>query len=192
MRIQRSSALPAPTAVAQEATPAASTTSPAPEATSAAPKRERSRVARALWAAGGFTAFGAAVIGAILPLIPTVPFLLLAAFCFARSSRRAQQWFLATRLYRTVLKDYLERRPMTTREKVRLLVPIIASILIASVFVPLMAVRIIMYLVIVGQLYYFFVKIPTATPQQALEPRAMGSAPAREDALDLAPEGATH
>lgn len=50
---------------------------------------------RALWMIGGFLALGLALIGIPLPLLPTVPFLLLAAFCFARSSERLHDWLLA-------------------------------------------------------------------------------------------------
>lgn len=50
---------------------------------------------RGLWLAGGLIALGLGVIGVVLPLIPTVPFLLLAALCFARSSMRLHDWLLA-------------------------------------------------------------------------------------------------
>ena len=49
---------------------------------------------RGLWLVGGLIALGLGVVGVVLPLIPTVPFLLLAAFCFARSSVRLHGWLL--------------------------------------------------------------------------------------------------
>ncbi|WP_045388391.1 YbaN family protein [Falsirhodobacter sp. alg1] len=49
---------------------------------------------RALWGAAGALALGAGLLGVILPLLPTVPFILLAAFCFSRSSERWHHWLL--------------------------------------------------------------------------------------------------
>lgn len=49
---------------------------------------------RMIWLAFGLFCVALAVIGVALPLLPTVPFLLLAAFCFARSSARFHHWLL--------------------------------------------------------------------------------------------------
>lgn len=48
----------------------------------------------------GCISLGFGIIGVILPILPTVPFVLLAAFCFARSSERLDGWFKSTKLYR--------------------------------------------------------------------------------------------
>lgn len=50
---------------------------------------------RHLWTLCGGLALALGVIGIFLPLLPTVPFLLLAAFCFARGSRPVHDWLLA-------------------------------------------------------------------------------------------------
>ena len=49
---------------------------------------------RWIWTAGGIEALGLGLIGIVLPIMPTVPFLLLAAFCFSRSSERLHNWLL--------------------------------------------------------------------------------------------------
>lgn len=51
----------------------------------------------------GTVFFGLGALDAALPIVPTTPFLLMAAFCFARSSRWVNDWFRATRLYRAVV-----------------------------------------------------------------------------------------
>ena len=84
----------------------------------------RPRVAPKLWAAGGFAFFGLGALGAAVPVLPTAPFLLVATFCFARSSERLNDWFRSTKLYRGVLAGYVQKRSMTLRAKVLLLVPL--------------------------------------------------------------------
>lgn len=84
------------------------------------------RIARLVWAACGFLFFGLAMAGVILPLIPTTPFLLVAAFCFARSSDRLNTWFKSTRLYRSVLEGYVRKRSMTVKAKLAILIPVTA------------------------------------------------------------------
>ena len=50
---------------------------------------------RMFWISAGLTALGLGAVGLVLPLLPTVPFLILAAFCFARSSERLHNWLLS-------------------------------------------------------------------------------------------------
>ena len=52
----------------------------------------RNPLARALWLAFGLTSLVVGIIGIFVPLLPTTPLMLLAAFCFARSSRRLHGW----------------------------------------------------------------------------------------------------
>ncbi|MFB5761657.1 DUF454 family protein [Paenibacillus medicaginis] len=63
-----------------------------------------------------FFALGAA--GAVLPLLPSTPFLLLSALCFARGSDRFNQWFLSTRLYKNHLESFIRTRSMKLRTKI--------------------------------------------------------------------------
>lgn len=69
-------------------------------------------------------------IGAVIPFLPSVPFLLLAAFCFARSSERLNTWFTDTKLYQDNLADYTAGRGMTKKAKIRIMGTV--TLLIAS------------------------------------------------------------
>lgn len=68
------------------------------------------------------------IIGIFLPLMPTTPFLLLAAFCFARSSPRCHQWLHQHRWFGPYLQRYQQRHAMTRRDKLLTLLPMWLSI----------------------------------------------------------------
>jgi uncharacterized membrane protein YbaN (DUF454 family) len=66
----------------------------------------------------GFAFVGLAGLGAVLPVLPTVPFLLVAAACFARSSARFYHWLLANRVFGPMIRDWRETRSIPLRAKV--------------------------------------------------------------------------
>lgn len=59
-----------------------------------------------------------AVIGIILPLLPTTPFLLLAAACYAKSSKRFYRWLLNNRLFGKTIKNYYEGKGVSMKFKI--------------------------------------------------------------------------
>ena len=63
-----------------------------------------------------FVALG--VIGAVLPLLPTTPFLLLASYFFARSSRRLNGWLLRNRLFGPMIRDWQKYRGVRLKVKI--------------------------------------------------------------------------
>ena len=72
----------------------------------------------------GCIGVGLGAIGAIVPMIPAFPFLMLAAFCFARGSERLDRWFKGTKLYKDNLKDFVAGHGMTWKTKVRIMVTV--------------------------------------------------------------------
>ncbi|WII73623.1 YbaN family protein [Bdellovibrio sp. 22V] len=72
------------------------------------------------------------VIGVFLPLLPTTPFLLLTAFCFARSSERWHQWLLRQRHLGPFILDWQRHGVIRTRAKIMATLLIAASV--AGVF----------------------------------------------------------
>lgn len=101
--------------------PVAEASMPAPTSSE---KKSRSRAAHIAWAIAGFVSFGLGALGAILPILPTTPFLLVAAFCFARSSERINTWFRGTSLYKKVLEGYVCKRAMTLKAKLAIILPV--------------------------------------------------------------------
>ncbi len=63
-------------------------------------------------------------VGAVVPMLPAFPFLMLAAFCFARSSEKLDRWFKGTKLYKDNLEDYIQGRGMTWKTKIRIMVTV--------------------------------------------------------------------
>lgn len=72
----------------------------------------------------GCVGVGMGALGAVLPMLPAFPFLMLAAFCFARSSEKLDRWFKGTRLYKENLEDFVAGKGMTMKTKVRILVTV--------------------------------------------------------------------
>lgn len=72
---------------------------------------------RPLYLAGGIIAVGLAAVGAFLPIVPTVPFLLVAVFCFARSNKALEQKILDHPTWGPQVRDWTERRAIPRRAK---------------------------------------------------------------------------
>jgi uncharacterized protein len=72
---------------------------------------------RHLWTAGGIVSFGLGAAGVFLPLVPTVPFMLLAAFCFARGSEPFHRWLLAHPRFGPPIRDWRAHGAISRRGK---------------------------------------------------------------------------
>ena len=72
----------------------------------------------------GCISVGMGAIGAAVPVLPTVPFLMLAAFCFAKSSDKLYRRFQNTKLYQENLADFAEGKGMTGKTKCRIMVTV--------------------------------------------------------------------
>lgn len=109
----------------------------------------------------GFIAFACAVIGVILPILPTTPFLLLASFCFVRGSDRFDRWFRETKIYKKHLETFVKERAMTLKQKITIL--LFADFMIAFPLILLRSItmKIILVLIILCKYYYFIFKIKT-------------------------------
>lgn len=78
----------------------------------------RTTITKALLVMVGLLAVGLGTLGVFLPLLPTTPFLLLAAACFVRSSARLHDWLMNHKWFGAYIRNYREHRAMTLQSKV--------------------------------------------------------------------------
>jgi uncharacterized membrane protein YbaN (DUF454 family) len=70
-----------------------------------------------IWTLIGLLLLILAAIGVVLPLLPTTPFVLLAAACFAKSSPRLHQWLMDSEVFGPMLLDWQKKRCVTRKVK---------------------------------------------------------------------------
>ena len=115
----------------------------------------------------GTLSVAAGVVGILLPLVPTTPFLLLAAWCFARSSERFYGLLVNNRWLGPYIRDYRDGRGMTLRAKVSTLSVVwIAMIIGAGFVVPILWARLLLVGIGVG-VTVFLLRLPTCEPSGA-------------------------
>lgn len=110
----------------------------------------------------GCLSLGLGALGAVLPILPTVPFLMLAAFCFAKSSEKLHNWFVSTKLYKKNLESFVQGKGMTMKTKIRIMITV--TILMSIGFIMMHAVpvgRIILGFVWLFHVLYFIFGIKT-------------------------------
>lgn len=83
---------------------------------------------RFLWLTLGLLSLAIGLIGAVVPLVPTVPLMLLAAFFFAKSSERLHNWLITHPRFGMAIQDWQDHRAISKRAKIA------ASISIAIAF----------------------------------------------------------
>lgn len=108
----------------------------------------------------GCISLGLGIIGVILPIFPTVPFVLLTAFCFARSSERLDGWFKNTKLY----KENNIKNGMTKQAKIRIMCSVSLLMSIGFIMMGLKGIvigNIVLLIVWIFHMAYFTVGVKT-------------------------------
>jgi len=106
-----------------------------PDKTVAARSPRPGRKQRALWTACGLAAVALGTLGIILPLLPTTPFLLLAAACFLRGSDRLHDWLIHHRRFGPLIRQYREHHAIPLRTKRTTLLLLWATLIFSGLFV---------------------------------------------------------
>ena len=103
---------------------------------------------------------GIALIGIVLPLLPTTPFLLLAGFCFANSSKRFENWLRTTRIYQVYVADYAETKKIGRERKKKIILQIYLIMAISIFLAPLWIIKFFLFCLSIFITYYLFFVIP--------------------------------
>jgi len=94
-----------------------------------------SRIRRVLWIGAGTLCVALALVGILAPILPTTPFLLLAAVCYGRSSQRFLHWLLTNRWFGVYIQNYREGRGLPPREKALTILGLWLTIGVSAVYV---------------------------------------------------------
>ena len=126
------------------------------------------KIKKIIYIVVGCLGVGLGAVGAVLPLLPAFPFLLLAAFCFAKSSERLHNWFTSTKLYKNNLESYVKGQGMTWKTKIRIMVTVTVLMSIGFAMMSRVPVgRIILACVWVFHILYFIFGARTLKPENA-------------------------
>jgi len=111
----------------------------------------RTTAKRRLLIAAGTLCAGLGIVGVFVPILPTTPFLLLAAACYMRSSERFYRWLTDNRVFGAYVRNYIEGRGMPVRIKAFTILLLWLAIGLSATFaVQSLVVRIILILVAIG------------------------------------------
>ena len=79
------------------------------------------KISKVIFIAVGCICLALGTVGIILPILPTVPFFMATAFCFAKSSERLHRWFVSSNMYKKHLQSFVEKRGMLMKTKLTIL-----------------------------------------------------------------------
>ena len=117
-------------------------------------------VRRHLWMALGWAALGLGVLGIVVPLLPTTPFLILAAYFFSQGSRRLHAWLLNHRVFGPPIENWRRHRALSTGAKLAALAAM-ALMLAISVVADVPAWALAVQAVILAGVAVFLLTRPT-------------------------------
>ena len=112
----------------------------------------------------GFISLALGAIGAVIPLLPTFPFLLVSAFCFTKSSEKLHIWFTSTNLYKNNLESYVKGTGMSKKSKVKIMITVTIFMLFGFVMMKNVPVgQMVLFSIWLIHVLYFVFGIKTQT-----------------------------
>lgn len=120
------------------------------------------KISKYIWLFLGFIFLGLSAVGAMVPLLPAFPFIILTLFCFGKSSDKVHNWFIGTKLYKNNLEKIVNRREITLKGKIYLVISITVTLGVGFYFMKKTTFgRIVLALVWVFHVAYFIFGLKT-------------------------------
>ena len=126
------------------------------------------RTRRLIWLIIGSLALALGAVGVILPLLPTTPFLLVAAFAFAQSSQRMHQWLLNHNVFGALIENWQRHRAISRSAKVAS-VAAMAAVLIISALHQLPTIVLVVQALVLVPCALFVVSRPLPPANRGIE-----------------------
>lgn len=110
----------------------------------------------------GFISLVLGIIGILIPILPTTPFLLLSTICFFKSSAKLDSWFKNTKIYKKHVDSFLENKTMDLKSKISIIITITLLFSIGFYFAKnILAIQLILAFIYIIHLLYFTIYIKT-------------------------------
>ena len=109
----------------------------------------------------GFISLIVGCIGIVIPVLPTTPFLILSYICFFKSSEKFNKWFVGTKLYKTYVADFVNKKGLTLKRKISIIIVADIFIITSMIIVRNFYMNIGLSIIIIFKYWYFFFKIKT-------------------------------
>lgn len=125
------------------------------------------KISKVIFIAVGCICLALGTVGIILPILPTVPFFMTTAFCFAKSSERLHRWFVSSNMYKKHLQSFVEKRGMLMKTKLTILTTV--TLLMGFGFIMMSRVpvaRVILAVVWVCHVVYFVFGVKTIREEE--------------------------
>ena len=112
-------------------------------------------IKKLFWITLGFIGVALGAVGAVVPMLPAFPFLMLATVSFAKSSEKMHAWFTNTKLYKDNLADFVAGRGMTWKTKIRIMITV--TLLMSIGFIMMGTKEIMVGCVVLGFVWVFHI-----------------------------------
>ena len=125
------------------------------------------KISKVIFITVGCICLALGTVGIILPILPTVPFFMATAFCFAKSSERLHSWFVSSNMYKKHLQSFVEKRGMLMKTKLTILTTV--TLLMGFGFVMMSRVpvaRVILAVVWVCHVVFFVFGVKTIREEE--------------------------